>query len=199
MTFINTIAADDAEGEVKTMYQQLQGKLDYLPNYASVFCYRPQLMGAWSQLQKTIQHTIEHRRYVLVTLAAAQSINSSYCSLAHGRVLSRKYYNDQQTTAIAANAADSPLDAADQAMMAFARKVASDSSSTTQKDVDGLREHGFSDAEIFDIAATAAARCFFAKISDALGVQPDNTFQAMASSLKQQLVVGRAIENQQDG
>ena len=53
MTFITTIAASEADGDVKTMYQQLQGNKNYLPNYASAYCYRPALMGAWSDLQKT--------------------------------------------------------------------------------------------------------------------------------------------------
>jgi uncharacterized peroxidase-related enzyme len=194
MSFINTITANDAIGDVKDMYQQLQGKKEYLPNYAKVFCYRPQLMKAWSQLQKTIQLTIDHRRFELVTLAAAQVINSSYCSLAHGQVLSKKYYSDEQLVAIVANREDSPLDLADKAMMDFARKVAKDSASITQQDIDVLKKLGFDDAAIFDITATAAARCFFAKIADALGAQPDRAFQAMEASLKQQLLVGRAIE-----
>jgi uncharacterized peroxidase-related enzyme len=158
MLFIDTISPDDANDTLKAMFEQLQGRKDYLPNYAKVFCYRPEVMAAWENLQSTIQQTIDHRRYELVTLAAAQTINSSYCSLAHGQVLSRKYYDDKEVEAIAADSPDSPLDAADRAMMAFARKVARDTSSITQQDIDLLKTHGFDDAEIFDITATAAAR-----------------------------------------
>ena len=195
MLFIDTISPDDANDTLKAMFEQLQGRKDYLPNYAKVFCYRPEVMAAWENLQSTIQQTIDHRRYELVTLAAAQTINSSYCSLAHGQVLSRKYYDDKEVEAIAADRPDSPLDAADRAMMAFARKVARDTSSITQQDIDLLKTLGFDDAEIFDITATAAARCFFAKISDALGAKPDSEFMAMDSSLREVLTVGRAIEN----
>ena len=198
MLFINTISPDDASGAVKAMFEQLQGHRDYLPNYAKVYCYRPEVMAAWANLQSTIQQTIDHRRYELVTLAAAQTINSSYCSLAHGQVLSRKYYDDHKVAAIAGDTSENPLDAADRAMMAFARKVARDTSSITQQDVDALKTHGFDDAEIFDITATAAARCFFAKISDALGAEPDSAFMAMDSSLREVLTVGRAIEEIED-
>ncbi len=34
-----------------------------------------------------------------------------------------------------------------------------------EADVQALRDHGFTDPEVFDIAATAAARCFFSKRS----------------------------------
>jgi uncharacterized peroxidase-related enzyme len=198
MLFIDTIAPDQANGDVKAMFDLLQGHRDYLPNYAKVFCYRPEVMTAWANLQSTIQQTIDHRRFELVTLAAAQTINSSYCSLAHGQVLSRKYYDDKKVEAIARDTPESPLDAADTAMMAFARKVARDTSSITQQDIDTLKTHGFDDAEIFDITATAAARCFFAKISDALGAKPDSEFMTMDSSLREALTVGRAIEKPED-
>jgi alkylhydroperoxidase family enzyme len=81
-------------------------------------------------------------------------------------------------------------------MMEFARKVADDSSRTTQEDIDVLKSHGFDDAEIFDITAAAAARCFFAKIADALGAAPDSAFMAMEASLREALTVGRAIEKE---
>lgn len=196
MTFISTIDANEAVGDVKVMYQQLQGDRDYLPNYARAFCYRPELMQAWSHLQKAIQQTMDRRRYELITLATAQSINNSYCSLAHGQVLSEKYYTEDQVRAIAADADNNPLEAAERAMLVFVRKVASDASCITREDVDALKNQGFDDTEIFDIVTAAAARCFFAKIGDALGVRPDSAFQAMERSLRQQLTVGREIDEE---
>ena len=96
--------------------------------------------------------------------------------------------------AIAVGDPNSPLDGADKAMMEFARKVARDTSGITQQDVDILKDQGFDDGEIFDITATAAARCFFAKIGDALGAMPDGEFMAMGAELRETLTVGRAIE-----
>src|SRR5437762_1770711 len=51
-------------------------------------------------------------------------------------------------------------------------------------------------AEIFDIAATAAARCFFSKLLDALGAEPDAAFAALEDDLKRQLTPGRPISRQ---
>jgi hypothetical protein len=92
--------------------------------------------------------------------------------------------------------ADTPLSEAEAAMMAFARKVAGDAPSVTASDVVGLKAFGFSDAEIFDIAAAAAARAFFAKLGDGLGVQPDAEFLALDESLRASLTVGRPIATQ---
>ena len=56
-----------------------------------------------------------------------------------------------------------------------------------------LKDLGFTDAEIFDIAATAAARTFFANLCDSLGAEADATYRQMDDALRQSLTVGRPI------
>ena len=83
-------------------------------------------------------------------------------------------------------------------MMTFAEKVARDAAAITAADVQTLREHGFTDPEIFDIAAAAAARCFFSKLLDALGAEPDANYAQVEADLRQALVVGRPISSSED-
>jgi hypothetical protein len=56
-----------------------------------------------------------------------------------------------------------------------------------------VRAHGYRDEEIFDLAAAAAARCFFAKLLDAPGVQADSSFNDLDPTLQQALTVGRPV------
>ena len=44
-----------------------------------------------------------------------------------------------------------------------------------------------------DVALAAAARCFFSKTLDALGVRPDSSFRELDPELREALVVGRPI------
>jgi len=198
MTFINTIEAERAEGEVKSMYQAQQGHGNFLPNYAPAFCYRPGVMNAWAALVKEIRRPVDMRRYQLISLAAAQELKSSYCSLAFGSKLLKKFYDSGQLRDLLANFDSEVLEPKDRAMMRFARQVVKNTSSIAPQDVEELRGHGFSDEEIFDIVVVAAARCFFAKIPDALGVRPDNSYHQLDDSLKQLLVVGRPIAEEYD-
>ena len=57
-----------------------------------------------------------------------------------------------------------------------------------------LKALGYSDAEIFDMAATAAGRAFFTKLLDAMGVTPDAPFRTLPESLRRTLTVGRPID-----
>ena len=65
-------------------------------------------------------------------------------------------------------------------------------------DVETLRSHGYEDEEIFDVAATAAARCFFSKLLDALGVQADPTFNELDPALRKALTVGRPVADRHE-
>lgn len=57
-----------------------------------------------------------------------------------------------------------------------------------------MSKHGLSDAEIFDIVAATAVRCFFSKTLDALGVKADSTYKTLEPGLKAALVIGRPID-----
>ena len=193
MAFIRTIAPADAQGPVREMYQHINGQLGYIPNWAQALSLRPGVRDGWIALLKSIQANLSVRSYELATLAAARAVRSSYCSLAHGSVLATKVLDGPAVTAIMKDAPDSPLEPRERAMMAFAEKVALDADRITAADIDGLRAHGYRDEEIFDLAAAAAARCFFSKLMDALGVQADASFHDLDPALRQALTVGRPV------
>lgn len=196
MSFIKTIPVSDATGDVRRMYEQNQARLGYVPNFAKAFSLRPHVMDGWAHLQKSIRSTMDSRRYELVTLAAARALRSSYCSLAHGRVLEAQFFSAEDVTRIARRDEVSSLERVEVAVMAFAEKVVRQADSVTREDVDLLRRHGLTDGEIFDVAAAAAARCFFSKILDALGAEPDASYEALEPDLREALTVGRPISRE---
>ena len=193
MTFIDTTPPGDAEGAVLEMYERQQGAWGYVPNYAKVFCHRPEVMVRWAKLLAEIRRPLDPRRFELITFAAAHELRHSSCALAHGKALT-EFFDDDDVRAIAERQPVDTLSEAEAEMVRFARKVAADASAITAEDVDALKQHGFSDADIFDIAATAAARSFFTKLLDALGSEPDAPFMSMNEQLRESLTVGRPID-----
>ena len=193
MAFIRTVSPSEAEGPVREMYQQVQQRFGYVPNWAQAFSLRPSVMDGWAALLKSIQSNLPVRTYELATLAAARALRSTYCALAHGSVLADKVFDVGTVTAIMKGGDASPLDAKERAMMAFAERVALSPDRMTAADIEALRSHGYQDAEIFDVAATAAARCFFSKLLDALGVQADASFNDLDAAMREALTVGRPV------
>src|ERR1700694_4939160 len=72
----------------------------YLPNFVALFGHRPEVFRAWKQLNGAIKSSMDARRYELATLAAAQQLGCSYCSLAHGKVLLDRFVGVPQLVAI---------------------------------------------------------------------------------------------------
>ena len=193
MAFIRTTPPADAEGPVREMYEQVHGRFGYVPNWAKAFSLRPGVMDGWTALLRSIQPNLSVRSYELATLAAARALRSSYCSLAHGSVLASKVFDPVTVTAIATGGPESPLEPGERAMMAFVEKIVLNADRITAADIEVLRSHGYRDEDIFDVAATAAARCFFSKLLDALGVQADSTFNELDPALRRALTVGRPV------
>ena len=160
-------------------------------NYERTFEARPDVYAAWRELLGAIKANMDLRRYELATLAAAQRLRSSYCSLAHGKVLIEQF--GEPVLQIAADRSAAGLDDVDLAVMDLAERVVDDATSITDADRQRLRDLGLSDEEIMDVILTAAVRSFWTKTLDALGVQPDASYAEMEPELREVLVVGRPI------
>src|SRR5690554_7999268 len=113
---------------------------------------------------------MDERRYELVTVAAARRIRSSYCSLAHGKILAEKFHTPVEVTALYRGDKPGPLDDVDRAVVDLADSGAADATSVTRADVERLRDLGLCNRDILDAILAAAARCFFALAPDVAGV-----------------------------
>lgn len=193
MPFIGTVAPDDARDEVRAMYERQQDSWGFVPNYAKIFSHRPEVLARWGKLLAEIKRPMDKRRFELVTFVAAYELRNSACALAHGKALA-EFYAPDTVRAIAEDRAGEALSEADRAVLRFTRQIVKDASKVTSGLVGQLKEHGLSDAEIFDIAATAAGRAFFTRLLDGLGVEPDSSFLALDESFRGSLTVGRPID-----
>jgi uncharacterized peroxidase-related enzyme len=160
-------------------------------NYERAFSGRPEVLAAWVQLNTAIKAGMDLRRYELATLAAARRLRSSYCCLAHGTVLIEKF--NEPVLEIALDHRAAGLDAIDVAVMDLAERVVDDAASIGDADLQPLRDLGLSELEIMDVVLAAAARCFFSKAIDGIGVRPDASYRDLEPRLREALVVGRPI------
>ena len=193
MPYLQTVPPEDAAGEVQAMYNKDLAAPGYVANYTSAFSLRPDVLQGWLALKDAITSGMDPRLYELATVAVATAIRSSYCSLVHGRILATSYYPADTVVSIAADDTGDALDAADAAVIRFARKVAEEADKIMQEDIDELRGLGFSDADVFNVVVAAAARCFFSKVLDATGTLPDASLHDMPDQLRSALTVGRDI------
>jgi alkylhydroperoxidase family enzyme len=160
-------------------------------NYERAFEERPDVYAAWGQLLGAIKANMNLRRYELATLAAARRLRSTYCSLAHGQVLIEQF--GEPVLQIARDRSSAGLDEVDLAVMELAERVVDDATSIDDADLQRLRDLRLTDPEIMDVILAAAARSFWTKTLDALGVQADASYRELDPELRDVLVVGRPI------
>jgi uncharacterized peroxidase-related enzyme len=172
-TYLATIAPEQATGPVRTMYEADVAALGYVTTDSMLFSLRPAVHASWRELVKALRTTMRLRPYELVTIAAARALGCRACVSAHGAVLLRNEIVDRaQLEAIVRDFRGAGLEPVEVAAMDLAEKVAVEAHRVTAGDIDALRELGLGDAEILDIVLAAAARAFYSKTLEALGVPP---------------------------
>jgi len=191
MTLIDTPTDDDAVGDVQRLYGVERARLGYVPEFARVFAHAPQVYADWTELAGSIRESMSLLRYELVTLAAAQALHSTYCSLAHGRIL-RDLLGGPDAVLDVLAGRDRDLDPADVAAMEIATRTVTDPNSITAADLADARAAGLTDGEIVAVVLAASARSFFSTVLGALGAAPDRELvDALEPELQDVLTVGR--------
>ncbi|WP_144711909.1 carboxymuconolactone decarboxylase family protein [Curtobacterium pusillum] len=170
MSTIQTIDPADATGTVAELYADDQDDLGYVAEYTRVMALNPEAYLAWEALARAVAAPLGTRRYELVTLAAARGVHSAHCRLAHGRK-TLGIIDEDQLVAIARDPATAGISPAEVAMMEYAERVSTDPGGMGDADTERLRAVGFSDREIVDITLAAAARNYFSRAIQALGVE----------------------------
>ena len=170
MSIINT--PDSSDEAVDDLYGPELADLGYVPSHTRMMATNPEAFRAFQQLVAAIVSQLGVRRFELATLAAADAVGSQACRYAHGRK-SLKLFKEEQLRLIACDFHDAQLSVAEVALMDFAKKLSQDSASMTDADSLRLREVGFSDREIVDIALAASVRNYFSRALHALAVEVD--------------------------
>lgn len=194
MAFIKAVPYQDADEELRSMYDSAERRLGYVPNYLKAFSLKPSVYRAWGALVSTIMSGMDARLYELVTVAAARAQRSSYCALAHGKILLDAHMSEDELQLFLEGDPRAGLSELEAAVVAFAVKVTRDAASVTQADVDELRQLGLTDEQVFDVVLATAARNFFSRVADGVGAAPDAAFMALPEAIRAASTVGREIE-----
>lgn len=169
---IHTVPEHQATGEVAELYAEDIESVGYVPSHTKAMAMNPDAYRAFEALIRSVAKPLGLRRYELVTLAAARGTKSRHCRLAHG-AKSLRLFDEEQLERIARDYTDAGLTDAEVEMMRFAERVGEGAAAMTEADSQRLRDAGFTDQEIVDIAIAASARVYFGSALQALAVDVD--------------------------
>ena len=139
--------------------------------FRAFFAYHDALMEKPGRLTKA-----EREMIVVATSAANQCL---YCVVAHGAILRIRAKNPLLADQVATNYRKADLTPRQRAMLDFALQVATRSSEVDEPDFATLEAVGFSQDDIWDIAAIAAFFAMSNRLANVMSIPPNDEFYAL--------------------
>jgi uncharacterized peroxidase-related enzyme len=192
--YLKTAGLDEATGDVREIYRKEIDAIGFLMEATRCWTTRPEVLPLFEHFSEGIKanFSLGLRGWRLITLVAAKQVPSTYCTHVYSRALSKDLGKDR-VLAIQRDFRAAGLSDKDVAMLAYAEQVARDASQITENHINALREHGFSDVEISDIALCASLRSFVSRFFDATGATPEPVFFDEDLEFREAMTVGKAI------
>lgn len=175
-------AIDALPPDIRERILAVQEKSGFVPNVFLALAWRPDEFRAFfayndALMEKDGGLTKAEREMIVVATSAANQCH--YCIVSHGAILRIRAKNPLVADQIASNYRKADITPRQRAMLDFAVKVAVDSQATSDRDMTTLREHGFSDDDIWDIAAIAAFFALSNRMASVSEMRPNDEFYLM--------------------
>jgi len=160
----------------------IQDKIGFVPNVFLSLAHRPDELRAFMAYHDALMErdsglTKAEREMIVVATSNANSCQ--YCVVAHGAILRIRARNPLLADQIAINYRKADISLRQKAMLAFALKVSQDSQSIDDEDFRALRDHAFSDEDIWDIGAIAALFALSNRMANLTSMRPNDEFYTM--------------------
>lgn len=168
--------------DIRTRILGVQEKSGFVPNVFLALAYRPDEFRAFfayndALMEKDGGLSKAEREMIVVATSAANQCH--YCVISHGAVLRIRAKNPLIADQIANNYRKADITPRERAMLDFAVKVCLESQTTSSKDFEVLRGHGFSDDDIWDIAAISAFFALSNRMASVTDMRPNDEFFMM--------------------
>jgi len=175
-------ALDSLPDDIRTRLLGVQEKSGFVPNVFLTLAYRPDEFRAFfayhdALMEKDGGLTKAEREMIVVATSAANQCQ--YCVIAHGAILRIRAKNPLIADQIAVNYRKADITPRQKAMLDFAMKVSADAQRVSDEDFAALQPHGFSDDDIWDIAAISAFFALSNRLANFTGMRPNEEFYLM--------------------
>ncbi len=158
-------------------------KLGMVPNVLQAYAFDIDKLNAFTALYNDVMLADSglsklEREMIAVTVS---SINKCYyCLTSHGAAVRQLSGDPQLGEMLVMNWRAAPLDARQKAMLEFAELMTAASAKITEADRDALRGVGFSDRDIWDIAAVTGFYNMSNRVASATDMRPNDEYHAQA-------------------
>ena len=172
----------DLPEDMRERILAVQEKSGFVPNVFLTLAYRPDEFRAFFAYHDALMDkdgglTKAEREMIVVATSSANQCQ--YCVIAHGAILRIRAKNPLVADQIAANYRKADITPRQRAMLDFAMKVSVEAQKISEEDFAAVASHGFSDDDIWDIAAISAFFALSNRMANVTAMCPNDEFYLM--------------------
>ncbi|WP_299423767.1 peroxidase-related enzyme [uncultured Shimia sp.] len=182
-TALNIPMMDPLPPETQRYFDICQEKLGMVPNVLKAYAIHADKLNAFTALYNDLMlgdsglSKLEREMIAVVVSAINKCF---YCLVAHGAAVRQLSGDPALGEMMVMNWRVADLDARQYAMLAFAEKMTIASATIEETDRQGLRDVGFTDQDIWDIANVAGFYNMSNRVASATAMQPNAEYHALA-------------------
>jgi uncharacterized peroxidase-related enzyme len=171
---------EDLPQDIRDKMLQVQEKAGFIPNVFLTLAHRPDEFRAFFayhdalMLREASALTKAEREMIVVATSGVN--HCQYCVVAHGAILRIYAKNPRVADQVAIDHRKADITPRQKAMLDFAVKLARTPEAVGEPDRAGLRGHGFSEEDIWDIGAITAFFGLSNRMANLTGMQPNDEF-----------------------
>ncbi len=176
--------ADEASlpDDIASVYAKNRERIGFVPNVFRAYARRPEHFRAFMQYHDVLMKGdggLSRAEREAIVVAVSSENACQYCVTAHGAALRILGKDPVLAEQIAVNWRTADLTPRLRVMLSFASRVNEPGFAADDDEIAALRSAGFSDDDVWDIAAIAAFFGFSNRMAGALDMRPNAEFYAM--------------------
>jgi len=177
---------NDLPADLKEMILAVQEKAGFVPNVFLALAHRPDELRAFFAYHDALMERdsgLSKAEKEMIVVTTSNDNNCQYCVVAHGAILRIRAKNPLIADQVAINYRKADITSRQRAMLDFAMMVSNDAGAIGEVHFETLRGHGFSDEDIWDIAAITALFALSNRMANFTAMRPNDEFYLMGRDL----------------
>lgn len=183
MSWFPVLDDDALEEPERNLFAKATEKLGLVPNVFRAYAWRPERFRAWfGHFKEVMTGTpgLTEREREMISVAVSMANGCLYCLVAHGAALRQLSDDPVEADRLTLDYRRAVITPRQRAILDYAVKITKDPAACDEADLEALRSHGLSDADVWDVIEVAAAFNFTNRLAMATGMLPNREYPSQA-------------------
>lgn len=182
VTALNLPEMDPMPDNIRKYFKLCEDKLGLVPNVLKAYAFNETKLNAFTGMYNDLmlgESNITPLEREMIAVVVSSINRCYYCLVAHGNSVRKLSKNPELGEQIAINYRLADLKPNQRAMMDFAVKMTEESYKIEEIDRQTLRDNGYSDQDIWDIASIASFFNMSNRMASAIDMRPNVEYHSL--------------------